>query len=301
MPLIVVVGATATGKSDLALDLAAALDGEIVNADASQLYRGMDVGTAKTPREQRRGIPHHQLDVLDITDTASVAAFQTHARADIDAIQSRGRIPILVGGSGLYVKAVIDPLEFPGTDPALRARIEQHAQQVGPAALHDELAAADPAAAAAILPSNLRRVVRALEVIQLTGRPFSATLPREDYVRDTVQLGLRRATPLLDERIDTRIQLMLDAGWLAEVRRLAERGLREGRTARTALGYNQLLDVLDGRLDLDGAAEQIASATRAFARRQIKWFRRDQRIHWFDPDEQSAALDWALDVLGGRP
>lgn len=280
--VVAVVGATATGKSDLAVRLARALGGEVVNADASQLYRGMDVGTAKLPVPQRLGVPHHLLDVLDVTDEASVAAYQRDARAAIDGLADAGRVPVLVGGSGLYVRAALEPLEFPGTDPAVRARWEERAAVVGPRALHAELAERDPAAAAAILPSNVRRVVRALEVVELTGRPFTATLPSGDHVRPTVQVGLRAPREVLDERIAVRVDRMLDEGLVDEVRRLADAGLREGRTASRALGYAQVLDHLDGRLSLDEARDETVRATRAFARRQEKWFRRDDRIVWLD-------------------
>lgn len=296
--VVAVVGATATGKSDLAVRLALALGGEVVNADASQLYRGMDVGTAKLPVPQRLGVPHHLLDVLDVTDEASVAAYQRDARAAIDGLADAGRVPVLVGGSGLYVRAALEPLEFPRTDPAVRARWEERAAAVGPRALHGELAERDPAAAAAILPSNVRRVVRALEVVELTGRPFTATLPTGEHVRPTVQVGLRAPREVLDERIAVRVDRMLDEGLVDEVHRLADAGLREGRTASRALGYAQVLDHLDGRLTLDEARDETVRATRAFARRQEKWFRRDDRIVWLDATlglDQLEAL--ALDVV----
>lgn len=296
--VVAVVGATATGKSDLAVRLALALGGEVVNADASQLYRGMDVGTAKLPVPQRLGVPHHLLDVLDVTDEASVAAYQRDARAAIDGLADAGRVPVLVGGSGLYVRAALEPLEFPGTDPAVRARWEERAAAVGPRALHAELAERDPAAAAAILPSNVRRVVRALEVVELTGRPFTATLPSGEHVRPTVQIGLRAPREVLDERIAVRVDRMLDEGLVDEVRRLADAGLREGRTASRALGYAQVLDHLDGRLALDEARVETVRATRAFARRQEKWFRRDDRIVWLDATLGTDELEaLALDVV----
>lgn len=299
--VVAVVGATATGKSDLAVRLALALGGEVVNADASQLYRGMDVGTAKLSVPQRLGVPHHLLDVLDVTDEASVAAYQCDARAAIDGLADAGRVPVLVGGSGLYVRSALEPLEFPGTDPAVRARWEQRAAAIGPRALHAELAERDPAAAAAILPSNVRRVVRALEVVELTGRPFTATLPSGEHVRPTVQVGLRAPREVLDERIAVRVDRMLDEGLVDEVRRLADAGLRVGRTASRALGYAQVLDHLDGRLSLDEARGETVRATRAFARRQEKWFRRDDRIAWLDAtlglDELEAL---ALDVVASH-
>ncbi len=301
-PLIVVVGATGTGKSDLALELASRLGGEIVNADASQLYRGMDIGTAKLPPAERRGIVHHQLDVLDVRQTASVAAYQRAARAAVDDIASRGLVPVLVGGSGLYVKAVLDPLEFPGTDADVRAGVQERAERIGPRALHAQLAELDPVAAQAIHPANVRRVVRALEVIQLTGRPFSATLPRDGYLRPTVQLGLRRPRPELDDVLAVRVHRMLANGFVEEVRALLPLGLREGRTARTALGYAQLVRHLDGELTLDEAVEQTIAATRAFAKRQGTWFGRDQRISWLPAGANPFALaDEAMQVISADP
>lgn len=283
-PVVAVVGPTAAGKSELAVEVALALGGEVVNADAAQLYRGMDVGTAKLPEPQRRGVRHHLLDVLEVTQDASVAAYQREARATITGLLDAGRTAVLVGGSGLYLRAVLDPLEFPGTDPAVRARWDAVAAEIGPRALHARLVDVDPVAAHAILPTNVRRVVRALEVVEITGRPFSASLPRYAYVRPTVQVGLRADRALLDRRIERRIDAMLAAGFLDEVVRLAASGLREGRTASRALGYAQLLEHLDGRTTLVEARAATVSATRAFARRQDKWFRRDPRIHWLDVD-----------------
>ena len=288
-PVVAVVGATATGKSALGIALARALDGEVVNADASQLYRGMDIGTAKVPAGQRV-VPHHLLDVLEVTEAASVAAYQRAARQVIAEVTARGRVPVLVGGSGLYVQAVLDDLRFPGTDPRVRARYEELAARVGPRALHAELARRDPDAAAVIEPANTRRVVRALEVGELTGQPFAASLPRREYVRPAVQIGLRADRQALDARIDARARAMFDDGLLDEVRDLIGAGLREGRTARTALGYAQALDHLDGHLTLEETIEQTARATRAFARRQVKWFRRDERIHWLDAPAEPADL-----------
>lgn len=292
---VAVVGPTATGKSDLALDLAEALGGEVVNADALQLYRGMDIGTAKLPESQRRGVPHHLLDVLDVTETASVAAYQREARACVERLIAAGVVPVLCGGSGLYVQAVLDDFRFPGTDPEVRAALEREAETAGVAALHARLAEADPAAAAAILPSNTRRVVRALEVIAITGEPFSANLPKPGPPRyDTVLVGVDRPAEELDLRVDLRVERMFDAGLVAEVRDLAGQGLREGRTASRALGYQQVLAHLDGDGDLAAAAEETARATRRFVRRQRSWFRRDARITWFDaasPDLTARVLD----------
>ncbi|OLF16877.1 tRNA (adenosine(37)-N6)-dimethylallyltransferase MiaA [Actinophytocola xanthii] len=291
---IAVVGPTATGKSQLGIALAEALDGAVVNADAMQLYRGMDIGTAKVPAAERRAVPHHLLDVLDVTETASVAAYQRDARSIVEDLLAKGRRPIIVGGSGLYVRAVLDDLEFPGTDPEIRARLESELAVAGAPALHDRLTVLDPAAATAILPANGRRIVRALEVIELTGRPFSATMPRPGPARwGTVQLGLDLETSVLDERVDRRVDQMFAAGLVEEVRELEGRGLREGRTASRALGYQQVLEALDGAHDLAAAAEATARATRRFVRRQRSWFRRDERVHWLDatrPDLVVAAL-----------
>ncbi len=286
-PVIAVVGPTATGKSDLALDVADLLGGpdaaEVVNADAMQLYRGMDIGTAKLPPHERRGVAHHQLDVLDVTDEASVAAYQGHARADVASVHGRGRRALLVGGSGLYVRAVLDELEFPGTDPELRRRLEARAEQEGTATLHAELTARDPVAAAQILPSNTRRVVRALEVVELTGRPFSATLPKHRYHLPAVQVAIDVPREDLDRRIAARARAMLDGGLLDETRDLLAAGLAEGRTASRAVGYAQAIAVLEGRMDVDDAHAAITTATRQLARRQEKWFRRDPRVHWLAP------------------
>jgi tRNA dimethylallyltransferase len=278
---VAIVGPTATGKSDLAVNLAIEWGGEVVNADAMQLYRGMDIGTAKLTYQERRGVPHHLLDRLDVTETASVAVYQQEARSVIDSILSRGRTPVLVGGSGLYVRAVLDDLEFPGTAAEVREYWERELREHGAAELHRRLAEADPAAADAILPSNTRRVVRALEVMEITGRRFSATLPRLAAPRyDTVLIGLDR--PDLDARVDRRVTRMFDAGLVEEVRALERRGLRRGRTASRALGYQQVLAELDGSADMVAAAAETARRTRRFVRRQRSWFRRDQRIHWFD-------------------
>jgi tRNA dimethylallyltransferase len=291
---VAVVGPTATGKSQLGIALAEALDGEVVNADAMQLYRGMDIGTAKVTSAERRGVPHHLLDVLDVTETASVAAYQRDARAAVDTLLAAGRRPIIVGGSGLYVRAVLDDLEFPGTDPKIRARLEAELAEAGAPELYARLTALDPVAATAILPGNGRRIVRALEVIELTGRPFSATMPRPGPARwDTVQLGLDLDTAVLDERVDRRVDRMFEAGLVEEVRELVGRGLRDGRTASRALGYQQVLEMLDGGHDVAAAAEATARATRRFVRRQRSWFRRDERVHWLDatrPDLVAAAL-----------
>jgi len=278
--LIAVVGATTAGKSDLAVDLALALDGEVVNADSMQLYRGMDIGTAKLTAEERRGVPHHLLDVWDVTQPASVAEYQDLADAVITDITARGKVPVLVGGSGLYIRAALGDLDFPGTDEAIRERLEAELSERGPAPLYQRLRREDPAAADAILPSNGRRIVRALEVIELSGRPFSATMPGYDGGRPAVQLGVQVDRAELDRRIEARVDRMWAAGFETEVRRLAARGLREGKTASRALGYQQMLRVLDGALTLDEARDETVRATRRFARRQESWFRRDPRVRW---------------------
>jgi tRNA dimethylallyltransferase len=275
-----VVGATAAGKSDLAVALARELGGEVVNTDSMQLYRGMDIGTAKLTVSERGGIPHHLLDIWDVTEAASVAEYQRLARAVIDRLLAAGRTPVLVGGSGLYVRAAVDRLEFPGTDPAVRARLDGELAEQGQGALHARLAVRDPAAAAAILPSNGRRIVRALEVIEITGRPFTANLPGHSSVYDSVQVGVAVPRPELDERIAVRVDRMWEAGLLEEVRTLEKAGLREGRTASRALGYQQVLAYFAGECTQDQARAETVRATRRFARRQESWFRRDPRIHW---------------------
>ncbi len=292
--LVAVVGPTATGKSDLGVALAEALHGEVVNADAMQLYRGMDVGTAKLTPHERAGVPHHLLDVLDVTDTAAVAAYQRAARDVVERLLGAGRTPVLVGGSGLYVQAVVDELEFPGTDAALRAELEAELAERGPAELHTRLAAVDPAAAEVVLPSNGRRIVRALEVVALTGKPFPARLPTSGAPRyDAVLLGIDRPTAELDLRVARRVARMFAAGLVEETRALLARGLRDGRTASRALGYQQVVAALDGGGVLTAAAADTVVATRRFVRRQRSWFRRDRRIHWLDgagPDPFGAAL-----------
>lgn len=280
---VAVIGPTATGKSDLGLWLAERLDGEIVNIDAMQLYRGMDIGTAKLAPAERRGIPHHQLDVLDVTETATVAAYQAAAAADVAAIMARGRTPVIVGGSMMYVQALLDRWEFPATDPEVRARWERVLAEEGLAAVHAALRAADPVAAGTILPTDGRRMVRALEVVELTGRPFAASAPVIGAPRwGTVLLGVDRATAELDARIERRTAQMFAAGLVDEVRGLAERGLRDGVTARRAIGYAQVLGYLDDEYDLEHAVERTLIGTRRYVRRQRSWFRRDPRVHWLD-------------------
>ncbi|WP_193078324.1 tRNA (adenosine(37)-N6)-dimethylallyltransferase MiaA [Brevibacterium aurantiacum] len=297
-PTITIAGATATGKSDLALNLAEHLGGEIINTDSMQFYRGMDIGTAKLPIDERRGITHHLIDILDVREEANVQTFQRQAREAIADIRTRGKRPILVGGSGLYVRAATDLMEFPGTDPDVRARIESEveADRWG---RHRHLQEIDPAAAAKITPNDSRRIVRALEVIELTGRPFSAQLPDYQAIAPTIHLGLSVERKILHERIASRVETMWEHGWVDEVRRLLERGLAEGRTASRAIGYAQIQQYLAGELDRDDAQEQTTIRTRQFARRQDTWFRRDPRIVWIDATagDHAANAASALDAV----
>lgn len=292
--VVAVVGPTATGKSDLALDLAQALGGHVVNADALQLYRGMDIGTATLPLERRRGVPHHLLDVLDPRDEASVADYQRDARAVLADLAARGVRAVAVGGSGLYVRALLDHLDFPGTDADLRARLEERVEAEGARALHAELARVDPVAAEGIGPRNARRVVRALEVIALTGRPYSASLPQHVYEVPAVQIGLDCAREALDERIGRRVDAMWSDGLLDEAAALAAHGV--GRTAARAVGYAQAFAQLRGELDEEEARASTAAGTRRLARKQMGWFGRDPRVHWLDARDPDL-LDRALDLV----
>jgi len=292
--VIAVLGPTAAGKSALSIALARELGGEVVNADSMQLYRGMDIGTAKLTVAEREGIPHHLLDIWDVTEPAAVAEYQRLARAAISDIAARGRVPLLVGGSGLYLRAVLEEFDFPGTDPTIRARLENEALPV----LYDRLVELDPVAAAGILPSNGRRVVRALEVIELTGRPFTASLPAPTPFYESVQIGVDREVAELDERIAARVELMWAAGLLDEVRALERKGLREGRTASRALGYEQALAQLDGLATEAEAQETTIRKTRRFVRRQRSWFKRDPQIHWLDGGADDI-VEAALRVCAG--
>ena len=294
-PLVAVVGPTGTGKSDLGIALSHELGGEVINADALQLYRGMDIGTAKLPPEERDGVPHHLLDVLDIHEEASVAAFQRDARRCAEQIRERGRVPVLVGGSGLYVRAALDAIEFPGTDPVTRARREEQLRREGRSVLLRELARVDPESAARV--KDDRRLVRALEVHDLTGRPFTSFMPQRRYVRPTVQIGLAMGRDELNDRLARRVDLMLERGWLDEVRALAARGLRESPTAGRALGYPQLLTVLDGTMTLAEAREDTVAATRRFTKRQRTWFRADPRVHWLECCAGRSVTDLAARAL----
>jgi tRNA dimethylallyltransferase len=291
--VIAVVGPTAAGKSDLAVELALRLGGEAINADSMQLYRGMDIGTAKLTVAERRDVPHHLLDIWEVTRTASVAEYQELSRKIIDEVRGRGRVPLLVGGSGLYIRAALDDLEFPGTDPEVRARLEAELAELGPGPLHERLCAQDPPAAEAILATNGRRIVRALEVIEISGRPFTATLPDHRYLYDAVQIGLTVPRAELDERITLRVRRMWDAGLVEEVRALEGAGLRDGLTAGRALGYAQVLRFLAGEWTEEQAIAETVRATRRFARRQESWFRRDPRVHWL-PYDAPDLLDRAL-------
>lgn len=304
---LAIIGPTGTGKSQLALDFAERVErlgvrAEIVNADAMQLYRGMDIGTAKLPVVARRGIPHHQLDVLDVTETATVARYQGAAAADVEAIAARGALPVIVGGSMLYIQSLLDDWSFPATDPAVRARWEQRLAEVGVGELHAELARRDPAAAASILPTDARRTVRALEVVELTGQPFAASAPRIGAPRwDTAIVGLDCDTTILDDRLARRTDAMFDQGLVGEVVGLLERGLRDGVTASRALGYAQVLAALDagGPAGPDAdrlreAREQTFVGTRRYVRRQRSWFRRDHRVQWLDAADRAPLVDAAV-------
>lgn len=290
---IAIVGPTGTGKSELALNVAELLGGEIVNADAMQQYRGMDIGTAKLKPSERRGIPHHQLDVLEVNDTATVARYQSAAVAEVNGIIDREAVPVIVGGSMMYLQSLLDDWAFPPTDPAVRTRWEARLAEVGVGALHAELAGRDPAAAVAILPTDARRIVRALEVVELTGRPFVASAPGIGPPRwDTVIVGLDRDTADLDERLARRTDTMFATGLVEEVRSLCSRGLREATTAARALGYAQVLEALDaggGMADIEAARQATVIGTRRYVRRQRSWFRRDHRILWLDGASEGLA------------
>ncbi|MCW2843689.1 MAG: tRNA delta(2)-isopentenylpyrophosphate transferase [Nocardioides sp.] len=286
VPVVAVVGATASGKTGLSLELAERLGGEIVNTDAMQVYRGMDIGTAKLPQAEWRGIPHHLLDTQTIRDTATVAQFQGWARAACAELRGRGATPVLVGGSALYTRAILDRFEFPGTDEDVRRELEAELDRIGSLRLHRRLAGQDPEAAARIIPENGRRVVRALEVIAVTGRPYSASLPVLEYADPhTVQLGVDIDRPTLDARIEARVDRMFELGFVDEVARLLEEGLAEGVTAPRAIGYREVTAYLAGELTLAEAHLRTTAATRRFARRQDGWFRKDPRIVWVDHDD----------------
>ena len=286
MTLVVIAGATATGKSDLAVELAKKIGGEIVNADSMQLYRGMDIGTAKLTQDERRGISHHLLDLVDVSTDVNVAWYQEQARSVIDQLLAQGIPAIVVGGTGFYIKAILDDLNFPDTDPAVREKLTLEAEKIGGDALHKRLGILDPAAAAAIPRENVRRVIRALEVIEITGKPFTANLPRENSTKypEALQFGLTMDRELLDLRVDKRVEMMFEKGLVTEVQGLIEDGLLAGKTARAALGYAQVISMLAGDISLEQAISDTKLATRQYIRRQETWFRRDQRISWLDSD-----------------
>ena len=280
--VIVICGATATGKSDIAIEVAQAIGAEIINADSMQLYRGMDIGTAKLSLDERAGIAHHLLDVLDVSEDSTVAWYQDQARAAITEIHSRGKDAVIVGGTGLYIKAILDDLNFPDTNPEVRAKLEAQSLEFGSASLFERLKELDPAAALAIDQANTRRIIRALEVIEITGKPFTANLPREDSSRypDALQFGLVMDRDHLRERIDLRVDRMWELGFVAEVDQLITQGIKEGSTAQRALGYAQIISMRNGAISEDEAKEDTKRASRQYARRQETWFSRDVRIQW---------------------
>jgi tRNA dimethylallyltransferase len=296
MSLIIVCGATATGKSDLAVSLAKEINAEVVNADSMQVYKGMDIGTAKLTSEERGGIAHHLIDVLDIKDEANVAWYQQIAREKIDEILSTGKSVVVVGGTGLYIKAILDDLNFPDTDPAVRQKITDEAEKLGNDVTHERLAKLDPAAALAIPKENIRRVIRALEVIELTGKPFTANLPRQESSKypDAKQFGLVLDRGNLDEKIDKRVEDMWAKGFAREVSTLMTKGLEQSGTAKKALGYMQIMNYLNGESDEAFAKEETKRVTRAYARRQETWFSRDERIKWLAPESNAARLEKLL-------
>jgi tRNA dimethylallyltransferase len=292
MPLVIICGPTATGKSDLALEVAEKFNGEVINADSMQLYRGMDIGTAKLTIAQRREIPHHLLDILSVREDASVAQYQSLARAAIDEIQGRGKVAIVVGGTGLYIKSIIDEMNFPETDPVLRKKLEDEAELLGTAELYSRLRLLDPEAAAAIEPGNTRRIIRALEVIEVTGKPYSANLPSDTSIRfpDALHIGLAMERSSLAPRIEARVHRMFDQGLVDEVRALVAQGLLEGTTAQRAIGYAQAIALIDGEISQSQAMEETIVATRQYVRRQETWFKRDQRIQWIGEGEPRLAF-----------
>lgn len=286
MTLVIICGPTATGKSDLAVEVALATGGEVINADSMQLYRGMDIGTAKITMNERRGVPHHLLDILEVSEDASVADYQRLAREKIAEIQSRGKLPIVVGGTGLYIKSIVDEMNFPETDPSLRQRLEVEAEEIGTAALYQRLQLLDPEAAVNIEPANTRRIIRALEVIEITGAPYSANLPKDEssLFPDALHFGLSMRREDLAPRIEKRVHQMWNKGLVAEVEELVGKGLRRGTTAQRAIGYSQVLNFLDGTISEDDALEETIVATRQYVRRQETWFKRDTRITWLSPE-----------------
>ena len=297
MTLIVIGGATATGKSDLAVDLAERIGAQIVNADSMQLYRGMDIGTAKMTMDERRGVVHHMLDLIEVSKDANVAWYQEQARRKIDELLARSIPVIVVGGTGLYIKAILDDLNFPDTDPAVRAKLEAEAENIGSEALHQRLGILDPAAAVAIPKENVRRVIRALEVIEITGKPYTANLPRENSTRypQALQFGLDVDRNDLDSRVDLRVDRMFERGLIDEVDTLINQGLLEGRTAQAALGYAQVIAMRAGDISQADAITLTKLVTRQYIRRQETWFRRDQRITWLESaSDRLGAIEKAI-------
>jgi tRNA dimethylallyltransferase len=287
MKVVVICGATATGKSDIAIEVAQSIGAEIINADSMQLYKGMDIGTAKLSLDEQSGIPHHLLDILSVREDSTVAWYQELARRTISEIHARNKHAVIVGGTGLYIKAILDDLNFPDTDPAIRARLESEALEFGTDSLFARLQVEDPAAALAIDRANTRRVIRALEVIEITGKPFTANLPREDSSRypDAMQFGLVMEREHLRERIDLRVDRMWEKGFVAEVDQLIKDGILEGATAQRAIGYSSLISMRAGLMTEEEAREETKRATRQYARRQETWFSRDDRITWVAPHQ----------------
>ena len=296
MKLIVICGATATGKSDLAVEVAKAIDAQVVNADSMQLYKGMDIGTAKLTLSERKGIEHHLIDILDVKDDANVAWYQSIARSKIDQIISSGKSVVVVGGTGLYIKAILDDLNFPETNPGLREKITQEAEKLGNEIMHERLAKLDPAAALAIPKENIRRIIRALEVIELTGKPFTANLPREESSKypNAQQFGLALDRENLDSKIDLRVESMWAKGFAREVSLLMTQGLEQAGTAKKALGYSQIMNYLNGECSEEFAKEETKRITKAYARRQQTWFARDSRISWIEEPSTPARLEKLL-------
>ncbi len=296
MKLIVICGATATGKSDLAVSVAKEINAEVINADSMQLYKGMDIGTAKLSLAERKGVAHHLIDILEIKDDANVAWYQSIARSKIDELITAGKSVVVVGGTGLYIKAILDDLNFPDTNPELRQKITKEAENLGNEIMHQKLSKLDPAAALAIPKENLRRIIRALEVIELTGKPFTANLPRSANSKypDALQFGLTLDRDSLDQKIDERVEDMWQKGFAREVSLLMTLGLEQATTAKKALGYSQLMDYLNGECSEEFAKEETKRSTKAYARRQQTWFARDSRINWIDATSTSAKLEKLL-------
>ena len=296
MSLTVICGATATGKSEIAIALAKEINADVINADSMQVYKGMDIGTAKLTITQRDGVIHHLIDVLDISEEANVSWYQQLARDKIDELISLGKSVVVVGGTGLYIKAILDDLNFPDTDPQVRDKITEQADQLGNEIMHGKLAKLDPAAALAIPKENIRRVIRALEVIELTGKPFTANLPRQESSKypKAKQFGLALDRNNLDEKIDQRVEDMWAKGFAREVSLLMTQGLEQATTAKKALGYSQIMSYLNGECDEDFAKQETKRVTRAYARRQETWFSRDDRIKWLAPESSSGRLEKLL-------